>query len=314
MPIRGLIPKRTVAVSGAREPRAQTDRLSVFFLRGHPRSGTNWAGTLLNLHPRVLVQGEFHLEAISKGIERCTSEPWHVTHDPAIRELIERRFAEMVEEVVKTQAAHKPEAAWIGDRTPREIRFMVPGAPHILMMRDPRDVLVSFTFHQMAVLGVEVKRPAFWEHMRGDVEAFRGDPGYFVERPRRLLRHGPWVRFVSRCWRMRLDEDREAMRRTEADPGVGSVLPVKYEDLHADTEATRAEMYRFLGLDPSEADPLSEETATKPGFGREDPSSLQRKGAVGDWRTYANDNAVRIIKEELGEALVELGYENDTDW
>lgn len=314
MPIRGLIPKRTPAARGEGDQCAQGERRQVFFLRGHPRSGTNWAGNLLNLHPKILVLGEFHLEAVSKGIERCVSEPWHVTHDPAVKALIEQRFGEMVEEVILTQAAHKPGATWIGDRTPREIRFMAPGAPHILMMRDPRDVLVSYTFHQMTVLADEIRRPAFWEHMRADAEAHRDDPEHFLKHPQRLLRHGPWVRFVMRCWGMRLDEDREAMQKAEADPSVGSVLLVRYEDLHADTDRTRAEMYRFLGLDPSEGEPLSPETATTPGFAREDPTSQQRKGMVGDWRTYANDNTVRIIKEELGDALIELGYEKDTNW
>ena len=31
-----------------------------FFVRGHPRSGTNWIGALLNLHPQINCWGEFH--------------------------------------------------------------------------------------------------------------------------------------------------------------------------------------------------------------------------------------------------------------
>ena len=33
----------------------------VFLLRGFVRSGTNWMGRILNLHPDINCQGEFHL-------------------------------------------------------------------------------------------------------------------------------------------------------------------------------------------------------------------------------------------------------------
>jgi hypothetical protein len=32
-----------------------------FFVRRHPRSGTNWVGALLNLRPEINCFGEFHL-------------------------------------------------------------------------------------------------------------------------------------------------------------------------------------------------------------------------------------------------------------
>jgi hypothetical protein len=73
-------------------------------------------------------------------------------------------------------------------------------------------------------------------------------------------------------------------------------------------------MYRFLGLDPAEARPLSEKSRTVPGFGREDPSSFYRKGEVGDWKNYATDDFRRWFKDEAGEMLVAMGYEAGSAW
>ena len=50
----------------AAEPRVEH---SFFFVRGHPRSGTNWVGALLNLHPQVNCFGEFHFEDIRNAID-----------------------------------------------------------------------------------------------------------------------------------------------------------------------------------------------------------------------------------------------------
>jgi hypothetical protein len=41
----------------------------LFFLRGHMRSGTNWVGALLNLHPRVYCKGEYHFERLAEPFE-----------------------------------------------------------------------------------------------------------------------------------------------------------------------------------------------------------------------------------------------------
>ena len=39
-----------------------------------------------------------------------------------------------------------------------------------------------------------------------------------------------------------------------------------------------------------------------------------RKGVSGDWREVFTERDKRIFKEEAGELLVELGYEDDLGW
>ena len=83
---------------------------------------------------------------------------------------------------------------------------------------------------------------------------------------------------------------------------------MKYEDVHADPLAAQARMYRFLDLDPEEADTPSTESNTAAGFDREDPNSLYRKGKIGDWETYATDAWVSQFNDIAGEAMIAAGY------
>ncbi|MCA9300879.1 MAG: sulfotransferase domain-containing protein, partial [Phycisphaerales bacterium] len=89
---------------------------------------------------------------------------------------------------------------------------------------------------------------------------------------------------------------------------------VRYEDLHEDLEGTRRAMYTFLGADPDEADPVSDETMTSAGLQREDPMSHNRKGAVGDWTRYFHDDMRAWYKDEAGDALIEAGYVESHGW
>jgi hypothetical protein len=73
-------------------------------------------------------------------------------------------------------------------------------------------------------------------------------------------------------------------------------------------------MYEHLGVDPQDAWPITAESRTAPGFGREDRASFYRKGEVGDWKNFASDPFRQWVKEEAGELLVELGYERSNDW
>jgi len=38
------------------------------------------------------------------------------------------------------------------------------------------------------------------------------------------------------------------------------------------------------------------------------------KGKVGVWREYFNDEHKVAVKEEIGDLLIQLGYEKDLDW
>jgi hypothetical protein len=289
----------------------------LFFVRGHPRSGTNWVGALLNLHPGVLCLGEFHFEELRRAVDSLKSQSWHITGQEPLRTELELGLQDMVRRCMTAFRDRKPGAAWIGDRTPRPMNPLLPGAPAFLVVRDGRDVLVSWTFHILRqapdVIRAVVPAP-FRDRFRLAAERFASDPNCYRDRPAELLADEGWVRHASRVWSDWVTRDRHAadlMRSGEID---GSACVIRYESLRADAEGGRRAMYEFLGLDPAEAAPLSGETNTTPGFGREDATSFYRHGEVGDWRVYAHDSMKRWFKEEAGQALIDLEYEKDLNW
>ncbi|HYZ05733.1 MAG TPA: sulfotransferase domain-containing protein, partial [Rubrobacter sp.] len=48
--------------------------------------------------------------------------------------------------------------------------------------------------------------------------------------------------------------------------------------------------------------------------GEEASSSFYRKGIAGDWKNHFTEKDRRVFKEEAGELLIQLGYEEDLDW
>lgn len=286
----------------------------LFFLCGHPKSGTNWIGAVLNLHPKINIRGEFRFETLRNAFDTLERHWWHVAHTDPARAVAEECFRESVRRIMGAVADRKPDAEWIGDRTPRVLRPLLAGAPHLYALRDPRDVLVSWAFQQIRELGGEFAVERFRPQIAPLHEAFKADPHHFAKHPERLLSAEPWVRALARRMRTHIGHDLEALRRIESGELDAPVHVVRYERLHADLEGERGAMYRFLGLDPAEAEAPSRATKTLPGFESEDPTSFFRKGATEDWKLYFTDEARRWFKQEAGGLLVELGYENNENW
>lgn len=286
----------------------------LFFLCGHPRSGTNWIGALLNLHPDINCQGEFYFDRLRLGYEGLWAKPWLVAHDPPVKAVAEECFKDSVRRVMLAVAGRKPAASVIGDRSPSRVHGLLEDADHIVALRDGRDVIVSWTHHLLRARGPIFQR----HHARGEMldvlGAFRRDPKAFHKRPDLLLSVEPWVRDLARTWSEHVTHDAavaEAMGRGERS---GRALTVRYEDIHLDVEGVRRRMYEFLGAPADQAAPISSDTRTTAGHGRDDPRSFFRKGEAGDWRRYFTPDAARWFKEEAGDAMIQLGYESTPDW
>jgi hypothetical protein len=293
----------------------------VFFLCGHPRSGTHWMDGVLNLHPKIWIDGEYRFESLHNSLNDFTGKSWHAGSNEPMRSTAIQCFHRTVKDVVGSSCANRPGALWLGDRTPRPTRCFVPGSPHFLIIRDPRDVIVSWAHQEIKNGGFNYVEGGFDAYFHDIRAQFLADATFFKKNPELLLGHEPWLRrLVWRC-RRHMRVDLECLKLIDEGKTSGGIAGgasrchvVRYENIHKDPEGERNKLYRFLGLDPAEAGPLSDETKTKPRLAEENPHGLYRRGEVGDWVKHFTPEVKAWFKDEAADLLVELGYEKDVNW
>ena len=274
-----------------------------FCLRGFMKSGTNWLGGLLNTHHEISVVGEFHFEHVAQELNRMFRNGSIYGEVPDMLSDTRERFYELVKSAI-AQAAD-PKATLIGDRTPHSIEpVTLRGVPHISIIRDGRDVLVSRAFHLFN--NPEAHRLfKRLPEMARTWEFFKADPWFFQKNPDQLLCYEVMVRESGIGWNNQVMADQTVHERNSNLP----VAFVRYEDLHADVHKERRRLFEFLDVDPDACDEITGDL--NPGFRQERPDEFFRKGAVGDWKLYFTDDTKKWYGEAAGEALEHLGY-NDT--
>lgn len=287
-----------------------------FFVCGHSRSGTTWVEKVLDTHPRVCCTGEFHFELLQRGFEDFTNRPWHLAHREPIRSVAEACRRETITRCLLASAARKPHASLVGDRTPRPLVPLLAGCPHILMVRDGRDVAVSYTIHQIKTNGLDLQQERFRTRLQDDMTALASNPSHFDENPERLFRDELWTRHVLTKWANRCRADLASLDKFASGEYSGSALMCRYEDLHARPESERARLFRFLDVDPAEALPLSRDDGTAPGLARQNPVGKNRRGETGDWKRFAvgpsGEQFRAIARDVARDVLTTLGYETES--
>lgn len=161
----------------------------------------------------------------------------------------------------------------------------------VYLVRDGRDVAVSYYFHQIRRDFFAGGFSEFLTHfLRGEVEGY-----------------GAWHEHVE-SWLAR--------------PGVARTLVVRYEDLLADTAAELARVAAFLGARPDDATlraVVESNTATRM-RSKEDDSALLarrkrndvpfvRRAAAGQWSESFDDDDLERFERVAGASLTRLGYE-----
>lgn len=286
----------------------------LFFITGHARSGTNWLAALLMRHPSIYVDGEYYFQELKRGFDAFRHESYHRASREPARTVAESCFQDTIRLCIAACAIDHPNAEWVGDRTPRPLEVFLPGAPHFVIIRDGRDVLVSLSILEIAVGGPVYQEFAHCPELRQLREEFLKDKDFFKKNPGRLLSSEPFTRAISQRWAAQMRHDLDVMRKIQAGDLDATVFSVTYEELHQNPERHRARMYQFLGLDPAKALPLTVESETLPGFRSDNHASDRRKGVVGDWHIYFDGPCKDWFKQEAGQELIRAGYEPSNDW
>ena len=178
----------------------------------------------------------------------------------------------------------------------------------LLVWRDGRDVLISQYFHSL------------FENEKGNsrlVAKCRADLGFtdyddvrsnlkaFMEYVYECKRHPrmSWSDFVDR-WVDRKDYVHvryEDMRMNPIDELCRIVRELSSRDIDYNKACSIIDAYSFEKVSGRKA-------------GEENKSSFLRKGIVGDWKNYFNQEARERFFYYAGDALIKLGYETGDDW
>ena len=185
-------------------------------------------------------------------------------------------------------------------------RFVRP----IVVVRDPRDMLVSFYYYENTYEHSDQNSPLFKYFTHDPARPLAADFLAYAKVKLLEVTH-PWF-FYSQfldSWLNRPD-----------------VCVVRYEDCLADPHGQLARMMRFTGdtVDLQRIDATVEATSfkavTREKYGEEraagqaDNARFHRKGVAGDWQGHFNREACELLQRLEGESLRRLGYEADAGW
>lgn len=182
----------------------------------------------------------------------------------------------------------------------------------VYVVRDGRDVMVSYFFHFAAEL--QSGRSPGWTGER--LKKLREmDPKFDISDPVgslptfiRLEMQQP--RGIRINWPDHVSQWLDGRKN-------GNVALVKYEDLLADGPNTLAAAISALsGNDVDQArlervfEFLSFENSTGRAQGTEDRTAFRRKATPGDWQNHFNDQAMAVFDEYCEEAMLKLGFDS----
>lgn len=177
----------------------------------------------------------------------------------------------------------------------------------VILWRDGRDVIVSQYHHVVHLSG---KSKGYKGQMSRDLNfSDRDDIAKNLPKFIEYMftssnhKHLAWPEFVDYWY------------------GTQNAVETKYELLHVNTVHELERILRHLTGKDYDLDKLNgiveqysfqNQSSRKPGEERK--NNFLRKGIVGDWQNYFNQESSEIFDNYAGNQLIKLGYEKDHNW
>lgn len=246
---------------------------------GQPKSGSTWLFRMVQEVPGYLtfVPGNIKLGNLHE-LDRADFVPAPVGYT-----------------VTKTHSSATPENLAIIHETNR---------PYTVLMRDPRDLAVSWAYY----VGLPYRDEWSWPEAVKLSIPERID--FYIEKV--LPRTSRW----PLDWREAVANGPEHPNR----PGEKRGLFLKYEDMLADCFGVMRRVFDHYEVRMSDemVRMICAKHSFKKATGREpgqaDAKSFNRKGISGDWQNHFTPEHIAAFKRVAGERLIELGYERDLSW
>jgi hypothetical protein len=301
--------------------------MKYFFLTGAHKSGTSWLNRMVGEHPAVAIPRSEMLmfghprSLVGPKLDKLVSDWLDL---PTLRVLFDsddhaeikanlRRV--MVKSVLDRFAGSESEA--LGDKTPLftlrglpELKESFPGAYVISILRDGRDTVVSHHFHNLRLRDFK---------LYPDRAAGEAAYAYHIAKT-----SDEWVPLLNEATMRRVATDWGECIRAES--SVKKIfgrkgLCLRYEQVLSDPRQWLSTVFEHLELPfddklldkiigATEFETLSK--GRKPG--ESDPASFVRKGVVGDWKLYFDQDSAAIFNECAGEELIVGGYADSLYW
>ena len=180
----------------------------------------------------------------------------------------------------------------------------------IVVVRDPRDLYVSFYHYENSFTLSDQHSPIFDDFQHNPNRPVRDDFNEYLKVKLTKPSH-PWF-YYSQFLDSWLNVQENCL--------------IRYEDCLKDPESQLISMIRFLN-DPLDLERLEETVRTtsfaavteqKYGERREtgetDNTKFHRKGISGDWKNHFNESSCKLIETIEGRSLRRLGYETNANW
>jgi hypothetical protein len=173
----------------------------------------------------------------------------------------------------------------------------------IILLRDPRDAYNSFYFFENYYSSTPVKKKLFqYNEKDNDQENMYRYLRVKLLRPEKSTPGFSYKAF----W--------ETVKKESG------VHFVRYENLRENPFSELKKMLDYLEVNKSDASitkAIENQSILKMQARekvKDERQRFARKGIVGDWKSNFNSNSKDLTKSELGDILIEMGYEKDENW